>query len=70
MTGTPRTTHTVTARLPGGRYLVAILDPNTPAQHSPLRRHLRTEATQATEGQQGPRGPEGGEPPSSATDPA
>ncbi|MFD7855157.1 hypothetical protein ACFV6B_12850 [Streptomyces microflavus] len=58
------TTHTVTARLPGGRYLVAILDPNTPAQHSPLRRHLHTEATQATEG------PETGEPPTDATAPA
>ncbi|WP_327335112.1 hypothetical protein [Streptomyces anulatus] len=54
MTETPGTTHTVTARLPGGRYLVAILDPNTEAEHSPLRRHLRTEATQATERQQGP----------------
>lgn len=54
----PGTTHTVTARLPGGRYLVAILDPNTTVEHSPLRRHLRTEATQATERQQGPKGPE------------
>lgn len=62
MTGTPSTTHTVAARLPGGRYLIAILDPNTTAEHSPLRRHLRTEATQATEHQQGPKGPRTGEP--------
>ncbi|MCX4606827.1 hypothetical protein OG402_41100 [Streptomyces anulatus] len=55
MTGTHGATHTVTARLPGGRYLVAILDPNTEAEHSPLRRHLRTEAA---ERQQGPKGPE------------
>lgn len=57
MTGTPSTTHTVAARLPGGRYLIAILDPNTTAEHSPLRRHLRTEAAHATEDQQGPKGP-------------
>lgn len=66
----PRTTHTVTARLPGGRYLVAILDPNTAVEHSPLRRHLGAEATQATDGRQGPKGLRTGKPPSSATDPA
>lgn len=66
MTGTLGTTHTVTARLPGGRYLVAILDPNTASENSPLRRHLRTEATQATEDQQGPKGPRTGEPPADA----
>ncbi|WP_097865799.1 hypothetical protein [Streptomyces sp. rh34] len=65
----PRTTRTVTARLPGGRYLVAILDPDTAAQHSPLRRHLRTEATQATERRQGPKGPEAGELPADGTGP-
>lgn len=59
----PGTNRTVTARLPGGRYLVAILDPNTEAEHSPLRRHLRTEATQATERRQGPKGLETGRPP-------
>ncbi|MFF2864521.1 hypothetical protein ACFVSX_32155 [Streptomyces rubiginosohelvolus] len=63
------TTHTVTVCLPGGRYLVAILDPNTTAERSPLRRHLRAEATQATEGQQGPKGPGTGEPPADGTDP-
>lgn len=54
----PGTNRTVTARLPGGRYLVAILDPNTTSQNSPLRRHLHIEATQATQGQQGPKGPD------------
>ncbi|MFD4795870.1 hypothetical protein [Streptomyces anulatus] len=58
----PGTNRTVTARLPGGRYLVAILDPNTTSQNSPLRRHIRTEATQATERQQGLKGPRTGEP--------
>lgn len=55
MTGAPRPNHTVTARLHGGRYLVAILDPNTPAQHSPLRRRLRAETTG---GNQEPKGPD------------
>lgn len=62
----PGTNRTVTARLPGERYLVAILDPNTTAEHSPLRRRLRTEAT---ERRQGPKGPGTGEPPADGTDP-
>ncbi|MFF2411873.1 hypothetical protein [Streptomyces sp. NPDC058092] len=32
----------VAARLPGGRLLIASLDPNVPEHHSPLRQALRT----------------------------
>lgn len=32
---------TVTARLPGGRLLIAHLSPDTPERHSPLQRALR-----------------------------
>jgi hypothetical protein len=31
----------IAARLPGGRLLIAQLDPHTPEPHSPLRRALR-----------------------------
>jgi hypothetical protein len=34
--------HTLTARLPDGRSLIALLDPTTPAHHSPLQRALET----------------------------
>ncbi|WP_406516362.1 hypothetical protein OH809_45005 (plasmid) [Streptomyces sp. NBC_00873] len=43
--------HTVTVRLPGGRFLIAILDPAVPDHRSPLRRHLRTETNS-----EGPKG--------------
>lgn len=38
----PTRTLKVTARLTDGRLLIADLDPNTPTQHSPLRRALHT----------------------------
>ncbi|MCX4792507.1 hypothetical protein OG369_42795 [Streptomyces sp. NBC_01221] len=39
----PSTTthHVIAARLPGGRLLIAQLDPHTPEHRSPLRRALR-----------------------------
>ena len=37
----PEQPTTVTARLPGGRLLIAHLDPHLPEPHSPLRRALR-----------------------------
>lgn len=48
-------TNVVAALLPGGRLLIAILDPQVPDRHSPLRYHLRNEAP---DGRQGPKGPE------------
>ncbi|GGU62637.1 hypothetical protein [Streptomyces lavendofoliae] len=39
---TPARTLKVTARLPDGRLLIAHLDPQLPAHHSPLRRALHT----------------------------
>ncbi|MEV3996733.1 hypothetical protein AB0K62_13785 [Streptomyces halstedii] len=39
----PRTTM-VAVRLPGGRLLIASLDPTTPDHHSPLRHHFRAHA--------------------------
>ncbi|MFB7222455.1 hypothetical protein [Streptomyces sp. NPDC056227] len=37
--------HTVTVRLPGGRFLIAHLDPTLPTHRSPLRRHLDSETS-------------------------
>lgn len=45
--------HTVTARLPGGRFLIAYLDPTIPDHRSPLRRHLRAEINGDQQGLKG-----------------
>lgn len=47
-------TSVVAARLPGGRLLIAILDPHVPDHHSPLRYHLRNEAPNGRRGLRGP----------------
>lgn len=46
-------TNVVAALLPGGRLLIAILDPHVPDHRSPLRRHLRTERPAGQEGLEG-----------------
>lgn len=38
----PHSDTTVAVRLPGGRLLIANLDPHTPPERSPLQRALRT----------------------------
>ncbi|WP_329047136.1 hypothetical protein [Streptomyces sp. NBC_01422] len=47
-------TSVVAARLPGGRLLIAILDPAVPDHHSPLRHHLRNETPNSRQGLKGP----------------
>lgn len=59
MTTARPSTSVVAARLPDGRLLIAILDPAVPDRHSPLRYHLRNEATG---GRQGPKRPNPGTP--------